>query len=53
MKKYLIVVDSYGTFETDDEKEAYNKYNHFYDRGIPVAIYTRTQYSIVKTKRYL
>ena len=53
MKKYLLIIDSYGTFETDNERDAYDRYNYFYNNGIPVAMYTRTQYSLIKSQKYL
>lgn len=44
MKKYLLVIDGYGTIETDDEGIAIQRYDYFSRMGIPVAMYTRTKF---------
>lgn len=45
MKKWIVLIDNYETFITDDEKEAYKMYNYFFDQKLPVALYKLVQFS--------
>lgn len=44
MKKWIVLIDNYETFITDDETEAYKMYNYFRDMKSSVALYKRKQF---------
>jgi len=46
MKNYLLMIDGYGNFETDDYEEALNRYKYFAKIGIPVAMYKQIKLHI-------
>ena len=51
MKKWIVLIDNYETFITDDETEAYKMYNYFRDMKLPVALYECKQFSNIHTKQ--
>lgn len=51
MKKWIVLIDNYETFITDDEAEAYKMYNYFRDMKLPVDLYECKQFSNFHTKQ--